>query len=203
MCSCSKPFLSLGKVFWLAGSLLIIGLASVVNPTMGWRWLIRIASITGILLILVFKVGKSPLPTPCYSATALMSPQALPSTPCILGLFLCPFSTSVLSPSGLGRSCSPGRGRGDLAGDGLALHRFQCPGCQQYPGVVVMGQTPRGRQDVKKDLQSNAGHSTRPSVFTFSSSLSKVFTECQGKPQPPQASFCFRKISLAHENHLI
>ncbi|NXM46281.1 SVOP protein, partial [Gymnorhina tibicen] len=55
MSSCSKPFLSLGKVFWLAGSLLIIGLASVVNPTIGWRWLIRIASIPGILLILVFK----------------------------------------------------------------------------------------------------------------------------------------------------
>ncbi|NXS71950.1 SVOP protein, partial [Pandion haliaetus] len=55
MCSCFNPFLSLGKVFWLAGSLLIIGLASVVNPTIGWRWLIRIASIPGILLILVFK----------------------------------------------------------------------------------------------------------------------------------------------------
>ncbi|NXC58485.1 SVOP protein, partial [Aleadryas rufinucha] len=55
MSSCSKPFLSLGKVFWLAGSLLIISLASVVNPTIGWRWLIRIASIPGILLILVFK----------------------------------------------------------------------------------------------------------------------------------------------------
>ncbi|NXY08689.1 SVOP protein, partial [Pteruthius melanotis] len=55
MSSCSKPFLSLGKVFCLAGSLLIIGLASVMNPTIGWRWLIRIASIPGILLILVFK----------------------------------------------------------------------------------------------------------------------------------------------------
>ncbi|NXP68388.1 SVOP protein, partial [Chloropsis cyanopogon] len=55
LCSCSNPFLSLGKVFWLAGSLLIIGLASVVDPTIGWRWLIRIASIPGILLILVFK----------------------------------------------------------------------------------------------------------------------------------------------------
>ncbi|NXF99509.1 SVOP protein, partial [Sakesphorus luctuosus] len=55
VCSCSNSFLSLGKVFWLAGSLLIIGLASVVNPTIGWRWLIRIASIPGILLILVFK----------------------------------------------------------------------------------------------------------------------------------------------------
>ncbi|NXR53291.1 SVOP protein, partial [Hippolais icterina] len=55
LCSSSNPFLSLGKVFWLAGSLLIIGLASVVNPTIGWRWLIRIASIPGILLILVFK----------------------------------------------------------------------------------------------------------------------------------------------------
>ncbi|XP_059672042.1 putative transporter SVOPL isoform X5 [Gavia stellata] len=47
--------LPLSQVFWLAGSLLIIGLASVVNPTIGWRWLIRIASIPGILLILVFK----------------------------------------------------------------------------------------------------------------------------------------------------
>ncbi|NXS58009.1 SVOP protein, partial [Brachypteracias leptosomus] len=52
---CFNLFLSLGKVFWLAGSLLIIGLASVVNPTIGWRWLIRIASIPGIFLILVFK----------------------------------------------------------------------------------------------------------------------------------------------------
>ncbi|NXS37649.1 SVOP protein, partial [Pomatostomus ruficeps] len=55
MSSCSNHFLSLGKVFWLAGSLLIIGLASAVNPTISWRWLIRIASIPGILLILVFK----------------------------------------------------------------------------------------------------------------------------------------------------
>ncbi|NXU52621.1 SVOP protein, partial [Turnix velox] len=47
--------LPLSQVFWLAGSLLIIGLASVVNPTIGWRWLIRIASIPGILLILVFQ----------------------------------------------------------------------------------------------------------------------------------------------------
>ncbi|NXL37070.1 SVOP protein, partial [Glaucidium brasilianum] len=55
MYSCFNLFIFLGKVFWLAGSLLIIGLASVVNPTIGWRWLIRIASIPGILLILVFK----------------------------------------------------------------------------------------------------------------------------------------------------
>ncbi|NWS39976.1 SVOP protein, partial [Probosciger aterrimus] len=47
--------LPLSQVFWLAGSMLIIGLASVVNPTIGWRWLIRIASIPSILLILVFK----------------------------------------------------------------------------------------------------------------------------------------------------
>ncbi|XP_040449978.1 putative transporter SVOPL isoform X2 [Falco naumanni] len=47
--------LPLSQVFWLAGSLLNIGLASVVNPTIGWRWLIRTASIPGILLILVFK----------------------------------------------------------------------------------------------------------------------------------------------------
>ncbi|XP_023394949.1 putative transporter SVOPL isoform X1 [Loxodonta africana] len=47
--------LPLSQVFWLAGSLLIIGLASVVIPTVGWRWLIRIASIPGIILIMVFK----------------------------------------------------------------------------------------------------------------------------------------------------
>ncbi|XP_020656140.3 putative transporter SVOPL [Pogona vitticeps] len=47
--------LPLSQVFWLAGSLLIIGLASVINPTIGWRWLVRIASIPGILLILAFK----------------------------------------------------------------------------------------------------------------------------------------------------
>ncbi|XP_011923651.1 PREDICTED: putative transporter SVOPL isoform X2 [Cercocebus atys] len=47
--------LPLSQVFWLAGSLLIIGLASVVIPTVGWRWLIRIASIPGIILIMAFK----------------------------------------------------------------------------------------------------------------------------------------------------
>ncbi|XP_007950988.1 putative transporter SVOPL [Orycteropus afer afer] len=47
--------LPLSQVFWLAGSLLIIGLASVVIPTVGWRWLIRIASIPGIILIIAFK----------------------------------------------------------------------------------------------------------------------------------------------------
>ncbi|XP_028931655.1 putative transporter SVOPL [Ornithorhynchus anatinus] len=47
--------LPLSQVFWLAGSLLIIGLASAVIPTLGWRWLVRIASIPGIILILVFK----------------------------------------------------------------------------------------------------------------------------------------------------
>ncbi|KAK2508135.1 hypothetical protein MC885_013500 [Smutsia gigantea] len=48
--------LPLSQVFWLAGSLLIIGLASVVIPALGWQWLIRIASIPGVVLILVFKV---------------------------------------------------------------------------------------------------------------------------------------------------
>ncbi|KAM3925633.1 putative transporter SVOPL [Leptodactylus fuscus] len=47
--------LPLSQLFWLAGSLLIIGLGSVVIPTLGWRWLIRFASIPGIILILVFK----------------------------------------------------------------------------------------------------------------------------------------------------
>ncbi|CAH2276558.1 transporter SVOPL [Pelobates cultripes] len=42
-------------LFWLAGSLLIIGLGSVTIPTLGWRWLIRFASIPGIILITVFK----------------------------------------------------------------------------------------------------------------------------------------------------
>ncbi|XP_032763150.1 putative transporter SVOPL [Rattus rattus] len=47
--------LPLSQVFWLAGSLLIISMASVVIPTIGWRWLIRIASIPGIILIMAFK----------------------------------------------------------------------------------------------------------------------------------------------------
>ncbi|XP_051008400.1 putative transporter SVOPL [Acomys russatus] len=47
--------LPLSQVFWLSGSLLIISLASVVIPTIGWRWLIRIASIPGIILIMAFK----------------------------------------------------------------------------------------------------------------------------------------------------
>ncbi|XP_006861301.1 PREDICTED: putative transporter SVOPL [Chrysochloris asiatica] len=47
--------LPLSQLFWLTGSLLIIGLASVVIPTIGWRWLVRIASIPGIILIMAFK----------------------------------------------------------------------------------------------------------------------------------------------------
>ncbi|XP_058298323.1 putative transporter SVOPL [Hylobates moloch] len=47
--------LPLSQVFWLAGSLLIIGLASVIVPTIGWRWLIRVASVPGIILIVAFK----------------------------------------------------------------------------------------------------------------------------------------------------
>nr|XP_016849121.1 PREDICTED: putative transporter SVOPL isoform X2 [Anolis carolinensis] len=47
--------LPLSQVFWLTGSLLIIGLASVINPTIGWRWLVRVAALPGIILILVFK----------------------------------------------------------------------------------------------------------------------------------------------------
>ncbi|XP_016831510.2 putative transporter SVOPL isoform X1 [Cricetulus griseus] len=47
--------LPLSQVFWLAGSLLIISLASVLIPTIGWRWLIRVASIPGIILIMAFK----------------------------------------------------------------------------------------------------------------------------------------------------
>uniref|UniRef100_A0A8C9CVP7 SVOP like n=1 Tax=Phocoena sinus TaxID=42100 RepID=A0A8C9CVP7_PHOSS len=46
--------LLLPQVFGLAGSLLIIGLASVVIPTIGWRWLICITSIPGILLLMAF-----------------------------------------------------------------------------------------------------------------------------------------------------
>ncbi|XP_044137254.1 putative transporter SVOPL [Bufo gargarizans] len=47
--------LPLSQLFWLAGSLLIIGLGSVVSPTLGWRWLVRFASIPGIILVVVFK----------------------------------------------------------------------------------------------------------------------------------------------------
>ncbi|XP_072006638.1 putative transporter SVOPL isoform X1 [Engystomops pustulosus] len=47
--------LPLSQLFWLGGSLLIIGLGSVVTPSLGWRWLVRFASIPGIILILVFK----------------------------------------------------------------------------------------------------------------------------------------------------
>ncbi|EAW83889.1 hypothetical protein LOC136306, isoform CRA_c [Homo sapiens] len=50
--------LPLSQVFWLAGSLLIIGLASVIIPTIGWRWLIRVASIPGIILIVAFKTSR-------------------------------------------------------------------------------------------------------------------------------------------------
>ncbi|XP_068129003.1 putative transporter SVOPL isoform X2 [Hyperolius riggenbachi] len=47
--------LPLSQLFWLIGSLLIIGVGSVVNPTLGWRWLVRLASIPGIILCIVFK----------------------------------------------------------------------------------------------------------------------------------------------------
>ncbi|XP_056373955.1 putative transporter SVOPL isoform X1 [Hyla sarda] len=47
--------LPLSQLFWLGGSLLIIGLGSVVIPTLGWRWLVRFASIPGIILVLVFR----------------------------------------------------------------------------------------------------------------------------------------------------
>ncbi|XP_059789255.1 putative transporter SVOPL isoform X3 [Balaenoptera ricei] len=50
--------LPLSQVFWLAGSLLVIGLASVVIPTIGWRWLIRITSIPGVVLTVAFMVTK-------------------------------------------------------------------------------------------------------------------------------------------------
>lgn len=60
------------QVFWLAGSLLIISMASVVIPTIGWRWLIRIASIPGIILIMAFKVVLLKLPL-CYLSAG---PQA-------------------------------------------------------------------------------------------------------------------------------
>lgn len=64
------------QVFWLAGSLLIISMASVVIPTIGWRWLIRIASIPGIILIMAFKVMLLKLPVfPLCWFTDLFSPQ--------------------------------------------------------------------------------------------------------------------------------
>nr|XP_033806626.1 putative transporter SVOPL isoform X2 [Geotrypetes seraphini] len=48
-------FLPLTQIFWLTGSLLVIGLAAVINPIAGWRWLVRTASLPGLVLILVFK----------------------------------------------------------------------------------------------------------------------------------------------------
>ncbi|XP_039716674.1 putative transporter SVOPL isoform X3 [Pteropus medius] len=65
--------LPLSQVFWLVGSMLIIGLASVVIPTIGWRWLIRIASIPGIILILAFKAALATL-----EHIARMNRSALP-----------------------------------------------------------------------------------------------------------------------------
>ncbi|XP_023386035.1 putative transporter SVOPL [Pteropus vampyrus] len=69
--------LPLSQVFWLVGSMLIIGLASVVIPTIGWRWLIRIASIPGIILILAFKMNI--LPTP-HSTSFAQDPSVPPYT---------------------------------------------------------------------------------------------------------------------------
>lgn len=182
MYSCFNLFLSLGKVFWLAGSLLIIGLASVVNPTIGWRWLIRIASIPGMLLILVFKVGKAPVLTPRHIATDLASPQAPRGSalhpPVSLWLSLCPpFTTTALSPwgawegpgglgGGLQTSCWGDVNLREMAWLYFALqslwlccpavalqhHRLQCSGCQRHPGTMVMGQASRGRQ-ARQDMQ--------------------------------------------------
>ncbi|XP_040201338.1 putative transporter SVOPL [Rana temporaria] len=53
--TCRGYMLPLSQLFWLAGSLLIIGVGSVVNPTLGWRWLVRLASIPGIILVIVFR----------------------------------------------------------------------------------------------------------------------------------------------------
>lgn len=68
----------LPQVFGLAGSLLITGLASVVIPTIGWRWLICITSIPGILLLMAFMVTKlmgSLLASPSSWPSGLVAPQ--------------------------------------------------------------------------------------------------------------------------------
>lgn len=169
MCSCFNPFLSLGKVSWLAGSLLIIGLASVVNPTIGWRWLIRIASIPGILLILVFKVGRARLPPPRHGPG--ISPgtkRHCPPPPASLGLSLCfPFTTAALSPRGLGTvlmawgGCRPAAGEtsacGRWLGFALLLQSLWlcCPAVSlQHPRDKVIGQASRRRQ-ARQGIEKN------------------------------------------------
>ncbi|XP_053575656.1 putative transporter SVOPL [Bombina bombina] len=81
--------LPLSQIFWLAGSLLIIGMASEVNSTLGWRWLVRFASIPGIILIIVFRfipesarfnvsVGKSQAATDTLQWIANMNRSKMP-----------------------------------------------------------------------------------------------------------------------------
>ncbi|KAM4036030.1 putative transporter SVOPL [Anomaloglossus baeobatrachus] len=81
--------LPLTQLFWLGGSLLIIGLGAVVIPTLGWRWLIRFASIPGIILVLLFKfipesarfnlsVGKKELAMATLAKIAKMNRSKMP-----------------------------------------------------------------------------------------------------------------------------
>ncbi|XP_066508401.1 putative transporter SVOPL isoform X3 [Hoplias malabaricus] len=47
--------LPLASVFWMVGSLLIIILGMSVVPTLGWRWMIRLSVIPGLILIGLFQ----------------------------------------------------------------------------------------------------------------------------------------------------
>lgn len=222
MRSCFNPFPSLGKVFWLAGSLLIIGLASVVNPTIGWRWLIRIASIPGILLILVFKVGRARLSAPHHGPGITPGTKRhCPPPPASLGLSLClPFTTAALSPRGLGKvlmawgGCRPAAGETSPCrrwlGFALLLQSLWlcCPAVSlQHPRDKVTGQASRRRQvrqgiekkSQVKYLRSSAGHSVPSSVFTFARaeerSLSIMFTKQMGV----RVNCCFPRFAHASE----
>ncbi|KAL6460251.1 hypothetical protein MHYP_G00320100 [Metynnis hypsauchen] len=47
--------LPLASIFWMIGSLLIIILGMTVVPTLGWRWMIRLSVIPGLILIGLFQ----------------------------------------------------------------------------------------------------------------------------------------------------
>ncbi|XP_062861353.1 putative transporter SVOPL [Trichomycterus rosablanca] len=48
--------LPLASIFWMLGSMLIIILGMTVVPTMGWRWMIRLSVIPGVVLIGLFQL---------------------------------------------------------------------------------------------------------------------------------------------------
>ncbi|XP_017554317.1 putative transporter SVOPL isoform X2 [Pygocentrus nattereri] len=48
--------LPLASIFWMMGSLLIIILGMTVVPTLGWRWMIRLSVVPGLILIGLFQL---------------------------------------------------------------------------------------------------------------------------------------------------